>query len=144
MNRREELIKMAKCPCPNCIGEIEDELIDIVMNLELQTGKRVKITSGNRCEEYNQSIGGYIDSPHIPKPKGRALDMQIVGMSIIDLAHACEKAGFKRIGIYPNHVHGDIINPMPSKYWFVRKYNEAPIYSGSIKTMEEFLNKVKK
>lgn len=145
-NRRTEIMTEAKCPCKKCrlnpYIDIDSSLISKVLILEENTGKQVVITSGNRCVEYNKSIGGYQDSPHIPKPEGKALDMQIKGVGNIKLAYAAERAGFKRIGIYPNHVHGDMINPRPSKFWYVKKYNEAPIYSRNIKTLEEFIKKV--
>jgi len=144
MNRREELRKMARCPCPLCRGEIEEQVINVVMELERQTGEEARITSGNRCEEYNKKIGGYSDSPHIPKPKGKAVDMQIKGINNIKLAYAAERAGFKRIGIYPNHVHGDIVDPRPSKYWYLKSYQSTAVYSKGIKTLKEFLNKLKK
>jgi len=148
ISRRAEIIMAMKCPCQKCkTGPyilVDDFLIGIIIKLEEQTGRKVKITSGNRCKEYNQSIGGYWNSPHIPKPKGRAADMQIKGMNNIKLAYACEKAGFKRIGIYPNHVHGDIIEPRPSKYWYKKTYHSTAIYSKGIKTLKEFLMKLKK
>lgn len=145
-NRRTEIMMEAKCPCKKCVTNpyinINYMLIGKVLILENNIGKRVIITSGNRCIEYNKIIGGYIDSPHIPKPQGEALDMQVKGMGNIELAYAAEKAGFKRIGIYPNHVHGDMIDPRPSKYWYVKNYNKSPIYSGDIKTLGEFIKKV--
>jgi len=143
MNRREELIKMAYCPCTKCRAEMDEQVIDIVMEMERQTGKEVRITSGVRCQEENKRIGGYKDSPHIPEPKGKAVDMQIKGMANIELAYAAERAGFKRIGIYPNHVHGDILDPKPSKYWYLKSYQSTAVYSKGIKTLKEFLDKLK-
>ena len=148
ISRIAEIIMAMKCPCQKCKSkpyiQVSDLLIDLILKLEKGTGKQVIITSGNRCKEYNQSIGGYWDSPHIPKPKGKAADMQIKGMNNIKLAFACEKAGFKRIGIYPNHIHGDIIEPRPSKYWYKKTYHGTAIYSKGIKTLNEFLIKLKK
>ena len=136
-----------KCPCKKCNQspyiDIDFLLISKILILEENTGKQVIITSGIRCVEYNKSIGGYPGSPHIPKPKGEAVDMQIKGMSNIELAYAAEKAGFKRIGVYPNHVHGDMITPRPSKYWYLKSYQSTAIYSKRIETLKEFLNKLK-
>jgi len=142
-DRMVEIIKKCSCPCIACrqLGSqpINAELIYKIMDLEKQVGKHVNIHSGRRCPDYNRSIGGYIDSPHIT---GMAADISVEGYSMLALAKICVEIGFERIGIYPNHVHVDMIDPHPSLFWYVRKYTEAPIYSGSIKTLEEFLNKV--
>ena len=147
-NRRTEIINNMKCPCEKCSQspyiDIDFLLISKILILEENTGKQVHITSGNRCVEYNKSIGGYSGSPHIPRPKGEASDMQIKGMNNIRLAYEAERAGFKRIGIYPNHVHGDMIDPRPSKYWYLKSYQSVAVYSKGIKTLKEFLNKLKK
>ena len=146
-NRRIEIINNMKCPCEKCSQspyiDIDPLLISKILILEENIEKQIIITSGNRCVEYNKSIGGYPTSPHIPKPKGKALDMQVKGMGNIELAYEAEKAGFKRIGIYPNHVHGDMIDPRPSKYWYLRSYTSKPIYSRGIKTLTEFLKYIK-
>ena len=115
------------------------ELINKIIDLENRLQKQVIITSGRRCIDYNRSIGGYVDSPHIT---GMAADIKVEGIPILELAKICVEIGFERVGIYPNHVHVDMIDPMPSLFWYVRKYNEAPIYSGRFKTLEEFLKYV--
>ena len=74
--------------------------------------------------------------------KGNAADIQVKGMSPIKLALIIAKniTGI-RIGIYPNHVHIDVIHPNQSKFWLVKKYDQAPIYSGSENNLEIFLRK---
>jgi len=148
ISRRSELIMAMKCPCQKCSTnpyiEVDYLLIELLLKLEKETGKQVVITSGNRCREYNKRIGGYWDSPHIPKPKGRAADIRISGMNNIKLAYACEKVGFKRIGIYPRHIHVDVVEPRPSRFWYKKSYQSRAVYSRSIKTLREFLLYLKK
>jgi len=146
---KERILKIreeAKCPCAVCQtyantrgAEIDEDLIINIINLENRLKKKVKITSGERCPEYNYSIKGYKDSPHLT---GKAFDIQVEGMSILELAREANNMGFKRIGIYPNHVHVDMISPRPSKYWYVREYNQPAVYSKGIKDLEIFINKV--
>jgi len=141
-DRMVEIIKKCGCPCVACkeiIQKINMELINKIIQLENRVQKHVIITSGRRCIAYNKSIGGYVDSPHIT---GLAADIRVEGITILELAKICVEIGFERVGIYPNHVHVDMIDPMPSLFWYVRKYNEAPIYSGRFKTLEEFLKYV--
>jgi len=76
--------------------------------------------------------------------KGNAVDIQVKGMSPVKLALIIAKniTGV-RIGIYPNHVHIDVLPPNPSKFWLVKNYGQAPIYSGSENNLEKFLRKEK-
>jgi len=146
MSRRGQLVMMSGCPCKYCKDKpyipIDENLINLILELEKDIGKQIIITSGVRCPNYNRAIGGYWDSPHIPKPKGRALDIKAPGMDILDLAYACEKKGFKRIGIYPNHVHVDIVDPRPSRFWYVKSYGTNIIYSKYEKNLNKFLESI--
>ena len=74
--------------------------------------------------------------------KGNAADIQVKGLTPIKLALIIAKSvtGI-RIGIYPNHVHIDVIPPNPSRFWLVKKYNQAPIYSGNEMDLKNFLRK---
>lgn len=76
--------------------------------------------------------------------KGNAADIQVKGMTPIKLALIVAKnvTGI-RIGIYPNHVHIDVIPANPSRFWIVKKYGQAPIYPGSEDNLEKFLRKEK-
>lgn len=143
VNRYVELIKMCGCPCLDCkelIQKINTKLIEELLKLEEYLQKEVIINSGRRCEAENARVGGYVFSPHI---YGKAVDITVKGIDLIELALICEKFAFLRIGIYPNHIHLDMVTPNPSHFWYVRKYGEAPIYSGSIKNLNEFLKKLK-
>ena len=135
-----------KCPCPECKDkpyEINAFLLELLYKLEQrlkEKGFLLIINSGKRCPAYNASVGGYANSPHI---FGKAADISVKGMTLLELAKLCIKIGFLRIGIYPNHIHVDIVNPHPSKFWYVKKYGSEPIYSGREYDLEKFIEKVR-
>jgi len=131
-----------KCPCSEC----KHKKIHIDLNLiykleEIRTrigGKPIKITSGVRCKAENKRSGGNSSSPHL---LGKAADIQAEGASPVFVALMAETVGNVRIGLYPNHVHIDVIPPNPSRFWLVKKYNQAPIYSGDERELQNFLRK---
>ena len=115
-----------KCPC---CGEnkITGALVTKLQSLRDMINMPIHITSGYRCQLYNKKIGGYINSKH---KKGEAGDIQAL-MSKVFLAKMAENVGFKRIGLYPNHVHLELGDkPL---YWVVSRYGNKPIY---YKTLE--------
>jgi len=64
-----------------------------------------RITSGYRCVNHNKDVGSKPTSSHI---KGRAAD--IACHSDADryrIVVCCIANNFKRIGIYPTHIHVD-------------------------------------
>ena len=135
-----------RCPCRACEGkpyDINILLLELLYKLEQrlkELGYDLKINSGKRCPAYNASVGGYANSPHI---FGKAADIKVDGISILELAKICIEIGFSRVGIYPNHVHVDVVRPYPSKFWYVKKYGSKPIYSGRENDFEKFIKKVR-
>ena len=75
--------------------------------------------------------------------KGNAADIQVKGLKPIEIALKAERVKGIRIGIYPNHVHIDVIPANPSRYWLVKKYGQTPIYSGNESDLEKFFKKEK-
>lgn len=74
--------------------------------------------------------------------EGKAADIQVKGMSPVNLALVIAKnVKGVRIGIYPNHVHLDVILPNPSRFWLVKKYGQNPIYSDYETDLKKFLRK---
>lgn len=145
MSRENEIYLKGRCPCSECSGtRLSDNLVNWILGFEQKTGLKIEITSGARCESYNREVGGYWNSPHLTDVNkiGHAIDFQIKGLKPIEIAFKVEGTGLKRIGIYQNHVHGDFINPNPSKYWF--SPNGNPIYSRHINNLKEFLFLMKK
>ena len=131
-----------KCPCSEC----KKKKIHIDLNLvyrleEIRTrigNKRIDITSGARCKAENNKAGGASNSPHL---LGKAADIQAEGATPVFVALMAETVGNVRIGIYPNHVHIDVMPPNPSRFWLVKKYNQTPIYSGYERELQNFLRK---
>ena len=131
-----------KCPCSQC----KKKKIHIDMNLvnKLEALRRrvcnkpIKITSGVRCKAENYAVGGHPNSPHLLK---KAADIQVEGANPVFVALMAETVDGVRIGIYPNHVHIDVMPPNPSKFWLVKKYGEKPVYSGDEKELQNFLRK---
>ena len=107
------------CPC-GCekTSPIDAHLIYLLQSLREKLGEPIYISKGGgiRCKKYNKWIGGYIDSPHL---HGKAVDISVVGMDIIDLAKKAKDVGFTRIGLYPfdNFIHVDTVGPYPSASW---------------------------
>ena len=138
--------KEFRCPCKKCARKAVKVSSLLVFKLEMirmRFGDRpVIITSGNRCEEYNASIGGFPNSKHIPKPKGEAADIKIKGIRPIDIGLAAEEIGGMRIGVAKTYCHLDVGTPCPSKYWVY--IGGKPIYSGNIenKSLAKFYEKV--
>ena len=143
-DRKEAIIKRCGCPCPACKGknpEMNSGLIDELIKLEDKLQRQANINSGQRCPAYNASVGGYPNSWHIYE---LAVDITVIGIGLIALAKICEKMAFLRIGIYPNHIHLDMVRPCPSRFWLVKKYGDKPIYSGNETDLKQFLISVRK
>jgi len=131
-----------KCPCSECKKKkihIDLNLVYRLEEIRKRIGnKRIDITSGARCKAENSRSGGSVNSPHL---LGKAADIQAEGATPVFVALMAETVGNVRIGLYPNHVHIDVIPPNPSRFWLVKKYDQAPIYSGYERELQNFLRK---
>lgn len=134
-----------KCPCSEC----KHRKIHIDLNLiyrleeirELIGNKPINITSGLRCKAENNRVGGSKNSPHV---LGKAADIQVKEVKPIEVALMAKLVNGVRLGIYPNHLHVDVVPPNPSKFWLVKKYGGEYIYSKKEKDLVKFLDKEKK
>jgi len=134
-----------KCPCSECKHRKIHIDLNLVYRLEairdLIGNKPINITSGVRCKAENSRSGGDSNSPHL---LGKAADIQVVGVKPIEIATTSDLSELDiRIGIYPNHVHIDVICPNPSRFWLVKKYGQNPIYSDYETDLKKFLRKEK-
>jgi len=88
----------------------------------LEAGRRansdrpMKVSSGCRCAAHNRSVGGAKRSTHLT---GEGCDLAVIpGEAMFDLVRALLAAGFRRIILYPDHVHVDVADDArhPSPY----------------------------
>lgn len=139
-----------KCPCKKCKRKkvrvsslllFKLEMMIVIIDKGLDFHRPVIVLSGNRCEEYNESIHGYPDSAHISKPDGEGVDIKVKGMTPIELGLIAEEVGGLRIGIAKWGIHVDPWPPNPSKYWI---YKGDPVYSANInnESLIEFYKEV--
>ena len=131
-----------KCPCSECKKKkihIDLNLVYRLEEIRKKIGnKPIDITSGVRCKAENYRAGGSSNSPHL---LGKAADIQAEGASPVFVALMAETVNGVRLGLYPNHLHVDILPANPSRYWLVKKYNQTPIYSGDERELQNFLRK---
>jgi len=131
-----------KCCCSECKHKKIHIDLNLVYRLEeirdILGGKPINITSGVRCKAENSRSGGDSNSPHL---LGKAVDIQIKGVKPVEVALMAELVDGVRIGVYPNHVHIDVMPSNPSRFWLVNKYNLFPIYSGNETDLKNFLRK---
>ncbi len=68
-----------KCKCGQCdYDTVDAELVEVLQMLRDKFKASIKVTSGNRCPEYNKHVGGAVSSYHI---RGRAADIQVAGVT---------------------------------------------------------------
>jgi len=123
------------CPC-GCgkVTPLDPKLTYLLQSLRNKIGRSIYISKGGglRCRKYNKRIGGYKYSPHID---GKAVDIHVENMDIINLAIIAKSIGFSRIGLYPysHFIHVDVVRPYRSASW-VRDVNGNYHY---FKTLEQ-------
>ena len=98
--------------CPHCGWKpdegIDDRLLDFLDTLQEQVGSPLEIVNCARCEDYNDSIGGYKNSYHV---QGKAVDVLVPeDMVIEEFADLCSDCGAEGIGLKydKNVVHVDM------------------------------------
>ncbi|MBU4349629.1 DUF882 domain-containing protein [bacterium] len=100
--------KLSEFSCPCCKRVmLHSKLIAKLMELRKILERPIYITSGYRCPEYNQKIGGVVNSYHCI---GLAADIQVKDISLIDLLGYAEEIDFNGIGFYEkkNFLHLDV------------------------------------
>lgn len=90
-----------------CHGqEWVDHLLVITLETLRQRLKRpVYVLSGCRCPRYNAHVGGAPLSQHV---RGKAADIQVAGLTPLELAEEAIKVGFPSVATYPTFVHVDV------------------------------------
>ena len=93
------------------IEKLDKNLLKMLEEVETRSGVAIHVTSCFRTPEENAAVKGSPNSAHL---RGRAADLRapdIVTASKIVCAAII--VGFRRIGIYSNHIHLDIDRSLP-------------------------------
>lgn len=89
------------------------------------TGKPIIITRGYNCPKYNaELVKRGITEETSSHPKGKAVDVSAPNSTIRDkFLEGSYEAGFKRRGIYEEHIHLDIDEEKPQNVTWVNLGN---------------------
>ncbi len=94
-------VREFRCPCGQCGPEfpIDDALVVYLQKIRDHFGAPVNISSGYRCQAFNQKAGGSENSNH---KKGRAADIWVEGYlkNPRAVAQYAESIGIPGIGLY--------------------------------------------
>jgi len=116
-----------KCKCDCGFGSvpehIDPNLINKLNMMRILYEEPMVVTSGARCHEYNDKIGGEPESAHLPHSitsQCRAADIYIPNSLdrsiLLDLA---KRVGFERIGIADIFLHLDVAWDLPTPRTFI-------------------------
>ena len=102
------------CPCCHRVM-LHPLLLEKLEKLRKTIEKPIYITSGYRCTEYNQKVGGIKNSYH---KLGLAADIRVGGLSALDLLEHAEMLDFSGIGFYEkkNFLHLDVRPTKPTRW----------------------------
>lgn len=100
------------CPCGCGTKKMSIAFLKRLQAARTIYGDSMIPTSGARCKEYNEEIGGSSDSTHVPEfnpdNQGHAADISCTNSrNRIKMIDAFRAAGFNRIGIMKNAIHVD-------------------------------------
>ncbi len=97
-----------RCKCGQCdCGTADVELVKVLEQLRAQFGHRkIAITSGHRCAEYNEKVDGWPTSQHL---LGRAADIVMDGVEPSYVYEYLDKKYPRNYGIgkYDDFTHID-------------------------------------
>ena len=94
-----------KCPCCGKV-HVSAFLIHKLNKVREALGLPMVVTSGYRCEQHNEAVGGKENSAH---RNGTAADIKCETSSMrFSLVQLALEAGFTRIGIGKDFVHLDV------------------------------------
>ena len=94
------------CPCCSRVM-LHPLLLKKLVEFRSIINKPIYITSGYRCSEYNQKVGGIPGSYHL---RGMAADIHVQDIILSDLLFYAQEIGFTGIGFYEenNFLHLDV------------------------------------
>lgn len=99
-------LKEFECPCCHRVM-IHADLVQKLQFLRNDIGLPIVVTSGYRCREYNEKVGGVNNSYHM---LGMAADVTVKFGHLTELYFLAKEIGFTGIGLYNSRyfVHLDI------------------------------------
>ena len=100
-----------ECSC-GCGFDTVDVVLLNALEAIRETCGPVRVTSGCRCADYNQSIGGAVNSQH---KKGRAADIQLSTTSPSEVAELASQLGMS-VGSYSTFTHVDSRTGVPKRW----------------------------
>lgn len=105
MTRLSKNFKRKEFQCPCCdVDTVDAQLIEILQRLRDHFEKRVVVTSGSRCNAYNEKIGGGKKSQHLT---GRAADIAVQDVPTAIVQELLEDWNVPGLGCYDNFTHVD-------------------------------------
>lgn len=109
--------KLFNCPCGCGLGGPDPGLLLLLDAMRGLYGKPMRITSGPRCEAYNDQVGGVSTSAHLI---GKAADIACAySADRLALVKAAIECGCERIGIdfKAGFIHVDVDHDAPEGIW---------------------------
>jgi len=95
---------------------IKNSTLKMLNIAEKKLGESLIFSSGYRTVEHNRAVGGVPNSAHL---RGYAVDILIYSSNHKKrLIKALRSAGFKRIGIYQDHIHADNDPSLKNATWY--------------------------
>ena len=99
-----------KCNCEECDQDTADvDLLRLLEKIRANFRAPIKITSANRCPDYNEKVGGSKNSQHL---KSRAADIIVIGVDPHLVADWVDETYPDKYGVgkYSNFTHVDSRN----------------------------------
>jgi hypothetical protein len=105
-----------KCGCKTDVI-VHSSLLSLLEKIRVALDAPIRITSGGRCEEHNQKVGGSKKSWHIPRPGNGILyasdisywrdNASISKMDTLKLYTLANVNHAQGLGLYPGRIHVD-------------------------------------
>lgn len=95
--------------------KVKKELVNKLQKLRDELGQAMIVSSGYRCPERNEQVGGADQSQHL---KGTAADIKLNNLNydIEEIAEKAEEIGFSGIGLYNTFIHLDVREDGPARW----------------------------
>ena len=115
-----------QCKCHCNIYNVEEEHIEILNQIRVELNRKMWVTSGCRCPDHNDAVGGADNSGHITTETNPCTEYDIYCVSggfRYDLVGLCYKYKVPRIGVYYSSpiVHIGFSNLLPQGTMWVMK-----------------------